>query len=383
MGIYLDYNATTPIDPRVLTIMNDVYQHPGNADSRTHEYGEAARKIVENARGEVARMFACEPDEVIFTSGATESSNIAILGMKEYGETTLKKRLVTSSIEHHAVLNTIKYLGTCGFESIFINPTDTGRVSAEEVVTAAIPEETLLVSLMHVNNETGIIQPVKEVGHRLKEQGILFHIDATQSAGKLVDELKEVNYDFLSCSAHKFRGPQGVGVLVIRKTNHKMPPLKPITFGGQQESGIRPGTLPVALIAGMGEACRIAVEENREKCKKNASIKKRIIKALKGAGVKYVINGEQQYCVNNTVNITLPGVSSEALMMLTKSNCALSNGSACTSKKYEPSHVLMGMGLTKDMAESSIRVSWDYDIEEELLIKEFNAVLVSAKNLIG
>ena len=133
----------------------------------------------------------------------------------------------------------------------------------------------------------------------------------------------------------------------------------------------------------MGEACRIAVDENREKCKKNASIKKRIIKALKGAGVKYVINGEQQYCVNNTVNITLPGVSSEALMMLTKSNCALSNGSACTSKKYEPSHVLMGMGLTKDMAESSIRVSWDYDIEEELLIKEFNAVLVSAKNLIG
>ena len=383
MGIYLDYNATTPIDSRVLAIMNEVYKHPGNADSRTHEYGEAARKVVENARGEVARMFDCESNEVVFTSGATESSNIAILGMKGYGERTLKKRLVTSSIEHHAVLNIVKHLGECGFESIFINPTDKGRVLAEEVISAAIPEETLLVSLMHVNNETGIIQPVKEVGQRLKGQGTLFHIDATQSAGKLIDEIRNIDYDFLSCSAHKFRGPQGIGALIIRNTDHKTPPLKPITFGGQQEKGIRPGTLPVALIAGMGEACRIAVLEYEDNHRKNKEIKKSIYNTLKATGMDYILNGEQKYCVDNTINIALPGVSSEALMMLTKGNCAISNGSACTSKSYELSHVLMSMGTSREIAEASIRLSWGSDVDKDEINREFGEVLETAKSLVG
>lgn len=383
MGIYLDYNATTPIDSRVLAVMNETYKAPGNADSRTHEYGESARRIVENARAEVAQLFSCEPEEVVFTSGATESSNIAILGMKEYGESEGKKRIVTSSIEHHAVLNTVKHLGENGFETVFINPAKDGRVNFADVISAATDNKTLLVSLMHVNNETGIIQPVREVGEALKKENVFFHIDATQSTGKLIDEIKVLDYDLLSCSAHKFRGPQGIGALIIRKKNYKTPPIKPITFGGQQEHGIRPGTLPVALIAGMGEACKIAELEHEENNRGNKKIKKTVMEMLSASGVKFVINGEEKYCIENTINLAFPGVSSEALMMLTKMNCALSNGSACTSRSYEPSHVLMAMGITKELAESSIRLSWGCDVNETSLIKEFKIVLEAVKGLIG
>ncbi len=258
MSVYLDYNASAPVDERVVDLMVDVYKNNiGNADSRTHGFGEKARSIVENARKQVASLLKVKPDEVFFTSGATESNNIAIQGLREYAEKSDKKHIITTAIEHKAVLETVKHLESEGFKIDIVSPDLSGRVSAERILEK-VRNDTLLVSVMHVNNETGVIQPVKEIGNQLQERKVLFHIDATQSCGKLVDEIRELKYDMLSFSAHKLMGPQGVGVLVLRKKSYKLPPVKAILFGGQQEHGIRPGTIPVALVAGCGKACEIA-----------------------------------------------------------------------------------------------------------------------------
>ena len=210
MSVYLDYNASAPIDMRVLDKMVDVYKNSyGNADSRTHQYGESAREIVENARKQVANLLNIRPDEVFFTSGATESNNIAIQGLVEYAEKSGKKHIVTTSIEHKAVLETVKHLEDKGFMVDYVSPDRSGRIDADAVLEK-VTERTLLVSVMHVNNETGIIQPVLEIGKELADRDVLFHIDATQSCGKLVDEIKELDYNMLSFSAHKFGGPQAV-----------------------------------------------------------------------------------------------------------------------------------------------------------------------------
>ena len=261
MAVYLDYNATTPIDERVLEVMIDVYRnHYGNADSRTHNHGDQARMIVENARVQVALLLGVNSTEVFFTSGATESNNIAIQGLEAYACSSEKKHIITTSIEHKAVLETAKAMKERGFELDLINPDESGRINADELL-AKVRNDTLLVSVQHVNNETGIIQPVKEIGNTLSEKGVLFHVDATQSCGKLVEEIRELKYDMLSFSAHKLEGPQGIGCLILRKKNYKIPPVKGIMYGGQQEHRIRPGTIPVALVAGCGKACEIAAKD--------------------------------------------------------------------------------------------------------------------------
>ena len=221
MAVYLDYNATTPIDPRVLDVMIDVYRNsPGNADSRTHTYGDNARSITETARKQVADLLKAKSDEVFFTSGATESNNIAIQGLRDYAEKSGKRHIITTTIEHHAVLNTMKFMATQGFDVEFIDPDQTGRIDAD-VLLSKVRQDTLLVSVMHVNNETGIIQPVEKIGVELEKKGVLFHVDATQSCGKLVEELQNLKYDMLSLSAHKFRGPQGIGGLVLKKKKYR------------------------------------------------------------------------------------------------------------------------------------------------------------------
>lgn len=245
--IYLDYNASTPIDKRVIDVMVDVYRNSyGNADSRTHEYGENARKIVEDSRQLVANLLGVKKDEVFFTSGATESDNIAILGLREYAESQNKKHIITTSIEHKAVIEPTQVLSKNGFDVTYIKPDESGRVNADDVLNA-VREDTLLVSVMHANNETGVIQPVTEIGEELSKKGVLFHIDAAQSFGKLVDELKNTKYDMLSASAHKMYGPQGIGTLVLRKKRYKLPPVKSIMFGGSQEHGLRPGNYSDSL----------------------------------------------------------------------------------------------------------------------------------------
>lgn len=358
MSVYLDYNATTPIDPRVLDVMVDVYRNdPGNADSRTHDFGEHARKVTETARKQVADLIGVTPEEVFFTSGATESNNIAIQGLREYAEKSGKKHIVTSSVEHKAVLNTVKYLAEHGFDVDFVDPDISGRVPIDNIFEK-VREDTLLVSLMHVNNETGIIQPVKELGDFLADKDVFFHIDATQSCGKLVGEIRNLKYDMLSFSAHKFRGPQGIGGLVLKRKNYKLPPVKNVYFGGQQEHGLRPGTTPVALAAGMGKACEIAGLEYKKNTERCMQIKEDLLAILNSAEVEYRLNGDQNFCVPSTLNICFPGVSSEALMISTKQYCALSNGSACNSKSYDPSYVLSAMGIPVEDIENSVRVSW-------------------------
>ncbi len=366
MGIYLDYNASAPIDDRVLDEMVNVYKNVhGNADSRTHDYGENARNVVELARERVANLLNVDKGEVFFTSGSTESNNIAILGLKDYAEKTGKKHIITSAIEHKAVLSTVCSLKDYGFDIDIINPNENGRVEISEI-TGKLRKDTLLVSLMHANNETGVIQPVKELGEILAENGILFHIDATQTCGKLVPELKELKYNMLSLSAHKFSGPQGIGALVLRKKRYKIPPVKAIMFGGQQERGIRPGTTPVALVAGLGKACEIAEDEYKENYATLLAIKKVVVELIEQSGLKYIINGTQDYCMPNTINVSFAGVESEALMISSKQYCGISNGSACTSHDYSPSYVLKAMGLDEDRLSEAIRISWGSktDIDE-------------------
>lgn len=378
MSSYFDYNASTPVDERVLEKMIHVYRYEyGNADSRTHVYGDNVRNTVEQARGQTAELLGISNDEVFFTSGATESNNMVLLGLRSYGEETGKKHIVTTAIEHKSVLETAAELERNGFEVTYLKPGKTGEISFEQIDKALRPD-TLLVSIAHANNETGVIQPIRKAGALLKERGVLFHSDITQTCGKLVEELKSCTCDFLSFSAHKLYGPQGIGVLVMRKTDYRYPPLKPVMFGGGQERGMRPGTIPAALAAGLGEACRICGNEWQQNQKHEMRIKRDILQALEASGVQYEINDDQNRCMQNTLNISFTGVNSEALMITARSCCGISNGSACTSKNYSESYVLKAMGLSEDRIRSAVRLSWGRGTDsiedfEELLqvVKQF------------
>lgn len=381
MGLYLDNNSSSPIDERVLAVMVDVYLNSyGNADSRTHNHGEQARIIVENARKQVASLLGINSSEVFFTSGSTESNNITIQGLEEYALKTNKKHIITSAIEHKSILETVNMMKKKGFDVDIVNPDLSGQINVQEILDK-VRDDTLLVSVMHVNNETGIIQPVDRLGTELEKRNILFHIDATQSCGKLVDEIRNLKYNMLSFSAHKLKGPQGVGVLILKKKKYKLPPVKNIMYGGQQEGGIRPGTIPVALVAGCGKACEIAEKEYRENSQKCKSLKVILEELLKKSNVNYHYNGAQQYCIDSSVNICFKGVMSEALMLSSKQYCSVSNGSACTSKSYSPSYVLEAMGIPTEDIENSIRISWGPETNEIEFRDNINKMIEIAKNL--
>ena len=381
MGIYLDNNSSSPIDERVLAVMVDVYLNSyGNADSRTHNHGEQARTIVENARKQVASLLEIDSSEVFFTSGSTESNNITIQGLEEYALKTNKKHIITSAIEHKSILETVNMMKKNGFDVDIVNPDLSGQINVQEILDK-VRDDTFLVSVMHVNNETGIIQPVDRLGTELDKRNILFHVDATQSCGKLVDEIRNLKYNMLSFSAHKLKGPQGVGVLILKKKKYKLPPVKNIMYGGQQEGGIRPGTIPVALVAGCGKACEIAEKEYRENSQKCKSLKVILEELLKKSNVNYHYNGAQQYCIDSSVNICFKGVMSEALMLSSKQYCSVSNGSACTSKSYSPSYVLEAMGIPTEDIENSIRISWGPETNEIEFRDNINKMIEIARSL--
>lgn len=361
MSVYLDYNASTPLDSRVLEVMINVYQNKyGNADSRTHDFGDAARQIVETSRESVADLLGVKKDEVFFTSGATESDNISILGLQDYAEKAGKKHIITTAIEHKAVLEPLSVLEAKGYEVTYIKPDESGKINADELLSS-VREDTLLVTVMHANNETGIIQPVNIIGEELSKTDTLFHIDAAQSFGKLVDELRNIKYNMLSASAHKMYGPQGIGTLVLRKKRYKLPPVNSIMYGGSQEHGIRPGTVPTALISGLGKACKIASAEYKSNIEKYQQFKKNILDILSSSGVDYSINGDIAFGMPNTLNVSFKKVNSEALMLATRQFCSVSNGSACNSSSYKPSYVLSAMGLSSERIENAIRISWGID----------------------
>lgn len=382
MSVYLDYNASAPIDNRVVDFMMDIYRNNiGNADSRTHSFGDNARGIVENGRKQVAALLGIPSEDVFFTSGATESNNIVIQGLREYAEKTGKKHIITSAIEHKAVLETARYMQKDGFKVDFVKPNRSGVVNAKDIISL-VNDETLLVSIMHVNNETGIIQPVIEIGNELKKRDVFFHVDATQSCGKLVEDIQKLNYDMLSFSSHKLYGPQGIGALVLRRKNYTLLPVKPIMFGGQQEHGISPGTVPVALVAGFGKACELALAEYKKDEEENKKIKALLIDLLDSSGLEYMINGDFEHSISSTLNIQIKGVSSEALMISTKDYCSISNGSACTSNSYLPSYVLVAMGMTEEEIDQSIRISWGRNVDLEGLESGFAKLLYVAKSLV-
>ena len=353
----ISYNATTPINKEVLDEMIKIYSsHPGNADSRTHEYGNDAKSIVATSRENICRILGITTTELVFTSGSTESNSMAVLGMYKYAQETQRKHFITTTIEHKSVLESMKRLEEMGCEVDYISPDESGRISVDNLLSK-VKKETLLVSVMHVNSETGIIQPVAEIGQALKGTEVYFHIDATQSFGKLNEEIRKLHYDMLSFTAHKFGGPQGIGGLVLKRNKkYKLPPVESIMCGGQQERGFRPGTTPVALVAGMAKAAQIsdmACSEYLESCEK---IKRQFMESIEG--LQYVINGDPLYCIPNTINISFKGVDAEGLFVAMKEEYAFSNGSACNSGSFKPSYVLTSMGLDDKRISEALRISW-------------------------
>jgi cysteine desulfurase len=356
--IYLDCNATTPLDPEVREeVLHYLDEEYGNAGSRTHLYGQAAKERVNQARAEVAAVVACQPDEVIFTSGATESNNLALLGLARHGAATGRRHLVSTMIEHKAVLEPLDALREDGFDITLIRPDSGGRVDPAQV-TAALRPDTLVVSVMAVNNETGVIQPITEIADMLSGHDAYLHVDGAQAFGKTLGLLRYPRIDLLSISGHKIYGPKGVGALVARRRGYSRPPLHPLAFGGGQERGMRPGTLPVPLIAGLGTAAQLAVRDNSAREQRCAAFKESLLHAL--APLQPLLNGDTAHTVPHAVSLSIPGLDAEAAMLAVKDLIAISNGSACTSQRYQPSHVLTAMRLPEDRVRGALRLSWSH-----------------------
>jgi len=354
--VYLDCNATTPLEPAVGALIRRYFEEEyGNEGSRTHGYGARAKEAVEKARGQIAELVAAKPDEVIFTSGATESNNLAILGLANWGRRHGKTHIISTHLEHKAVLEPIDVLAKDGFEVDLVAPEKKGRVDAAKIIALLRPT-TLLVSLMHANNETGVIQPIEEVAKALAHHPAYFHVDAAQTFGKLIEPLRNHRIDLLSASGHKIYGPKGVGVLLVRHRGKQKIPLAPLVYGGGQEHGLRPGTLPVPLIAGLGLAAEIGGKDHEAREVKCRAFRERFLRAIEPLHPK--IHGEEGQVLAHTVNLSFPGLSAEEGMVKIRDLVAVSNGSACTSSSYQPSHVLKAMRLAKDEIIGAMRFSW-------------------------
>ncbi|MEZ9929692.1 cysteine desulfurase DndA [Vibrio breoganii] len=354
MTAYLDMNATSPVlKPVADLVYKLLIEDYGNAGSRTHEFGQKAKAAVTLARKQVADVVNADASEVIFTSGATESNNIALLGLKDFGERENKRHIITTRIEHKAVLEPIEQLAKKDFKVSYLEVGESGVVDPNELASL-LTEDTLFVSIMHVNNETGSIQPIEQICEVLRFSDAYLHVDAAQSFGKISDSLKNERIDLISASGHKVYAPKGVGALIMRKRGFIKPPLKPIMFGGGQEKGLRPGTLAVPLIAGFGLACEIAKKNEAEWQKHAQSLKDSLVTELDKVEAQY--NGMNSSPF--TLNFSVPGVNSESLMVALKGVAAFSNGSACTSSSYTPSHVLSAMGLEEDRIAGAVRLSW-------------------------
>jgi cysteine desulfurase len=362
MSVYLDCNATTPTEPRVsAAVLRFLTEEFGNAGSRTHDFGLRAKQAVERAREQVARVVAAKRDEVIFTSGATESNNLAILGLREYGERSARPHIVSTAIEHKAVLEPLEYLEKKGFQVTLVRPERGGWVEPAKIADA-LRKDTLLVSVMQVNNETGVAQPISKICDLLADHPAFFHVDAAQGFGKEIDTLRNHRIDLASISGHKIYGPKGVGALVVRRRGFDRAPLTPLAYGGGQERGLRPGTLPVPQIVGLGLAAEIAVEDHSERAARCRAFRDSLISALQP--LRPVINGDQSRTLPHVINLLFPGLDSEAVMLALKHVIAISNGSACTSQKYSPSHVLTAMGLGDDIVKGALRISWCHMTEQ-------------------
>jgi cysteine desulfurase len=362
LPVYLDYSATTPVDPRVAEQMIPfLCEHFGNPASRSHSFGWTAEKAVENAREEVARLVNADPKEIIWTSGATESDNLAIKGAAYFYETK-GRHLITLKTEHKAVLDTMRELEAHGFEVTYLDPLPNGLLDLD-AFKAAIRPDTSLVSIMHVNNEIGVIQDLVAIGQICREKSLIFHVDAAQSTGKVEIDLQQLPVDLMSFSAHKTYGPKGIGALYVRRKPRIR--LKALMHGGGHERGLRSGTLATHQIVGMGEAFRIAREEMAAESFRIRALRDRLLNGIKDIEEVFV-NGDLDQRVPHNLNASFNYVEGESLMMAIK-DLAVSSGSACTSSSLEPSYVLRALGRSDELAHSSIRFSIGrYTTEEEI-----------------
>ncbi len=354
LPIYLDYSATTPADPRVAEKMMQFLTLDGtfgNPASRSHRFGWQSEEAVDIARNQVAELIGADAREIVFTSGATESDNLAIKGAAQFYQKK-GKHIVTCKTEHKAVLDTCRQLEREGFEVTYLAPEKNGLLDLQ-VFKAALRDDTILVSIMHVNNEIGVIQDIESIGEMCRERGIIFHVDATQSVGKLPINLAELNVDLMSFSAHKIYGPKGIGGLYVRRKPRIR--LEAQIHGGGHERGMRSGTLPVHQIVGMGEAYRIAKEEMADEMARLRTLRDRLWNGLKNLEEVY-LNGSLEQGAANILNVSFNYVEGESLIMALK-DLAVSSGSACTSASLEPSYVLRALGMTDELAHSSIRFS--------------------------
>lgn len=350
--IYLDYQATTPMDPRVLEAMMPYFTHKfGNSGSRSHAYGWEAEEGTEKARAQVAKLIGADEKEVIFTSGATESNNLAIRGVAEFYKDR-KNHIITTVTEHKCVLDTCRHLEQQGFEVTYLPVRQDGLLDLD-VLRAAITDKTVLVSVMAVNNEIGVIQPLAEIGKICREKKVFFHTDAAQAAGKIPLDVEALNVDLMSISGHKIYGPKGIGALYVRRKPRVR--LVPMIVGGGQERGFRSGTLPTPLCVGLGEAAEICMKEMDTEAKRLKKLQERMLNGLRAKLTDIVVNGDLDQRIPGNLNISFAYVEGESLMMGIK-NLAVSSGSACTSASLEPSYVLRALGVEEEMAHTSLRI---------------------------
>ncbi|WP_432323872.1 IscS subfamily cysteine desulfurase [Yersinia enterocolitica] len=362
--IYLDYAATTPVDPRVAEKMMQYLTLDGifgNPASRSHKFGWQAEEAVDIARNDIAALVGADPREIVFTSGATESDNLAIKGAANFYQKK-GKHIITCKTEHKAVLDTCRQLEREGFEVTYLAPQSNGIIDLKQL-EAAMREDTILVSIMHVNNEIGVVQDIAEIGEMCRSRGIIFHVDATQSVGKLPIDLSKLKVDLMSFSAHKVYGPMGIGALFVRRKPRIR--IEAQQHGGGHERGMRSGTLPVHQIVGMGEAYRIAKEEMESEAARLCSLRLRLWNGIKDIEEVY-LNGDLENGVPGILNVSFNYVEGESLIMALK-DLAVSSGSACTSASLEPSYVLRALGMNDELAHSSIRFSLGrFTTEEEI-----------------
>ena len=350
--IYLDYQATTPMDPRVLEAMMPYFTYKfGNPHSRSHSYGWEAEEGVEKGRAQVAKLIGADEKEVIFTSGATESNNLAIRGVAEFYKDR-KNHIVTTVTEHKCVLDTCRHLEQQGFDVTYLPVQKNGLIDLD-ALRAAVTDKTVVVSIMAVNNEIGVIQPLAEIGKICREKKAFFHTDAAQAAGKIPLDVEAMNIDLMSISGHKIYGPKGIGALYVRRKPRVR--LVPLIVGGGQERGFRSGTLPTPLCVGLGEAAEIALKEMDAESKRLAKLQARMLKGLNAKLTDIHVNGDLEHRIPGNLNIGFAYVEGESLMMGIK-GLSVSSGSACTSASLEPSYVLRALGVEEDMAHTSLRI---------------------------
>ncbi|NLO90261.1 MAG: cysteine desulfurase NifS [Clostridia bacterium] len=358
--VYLDHSATTPVRPEVVEEMMKYLTDNWGNPSSVYSRGREARKGIDEAREKIAHLLGANPQEIIFTSGGTEADNYAVMGAA-FANQKKGKHIITTSIEHHAVLDTCKFLERQGFEVTFLPVTPEGIVRVEDF-ERALRQDTILVSVMHVNNEVGTIQPVEEIGRVCREKGIIFHVDAVQSFGKIPVNVDELNADLLSISAHKIYGPKGVGCLYIRKGTK----VQKLFYGGAQERRRRPGTENVAGIVGFGKAAELAIKEMGEETEKLTKLRDKLIAGLQEKISDIKLNGDPVQRICNNVNVSFKYVEGESLLLsLDMKGIEASSGSACTSGSLDPSHVLTAMGVPFEFIHGSVRMTLGRDNTEE------------------